>query len=169
MADEDIQKTTMIMKSKLFKWKVMPFGLKNVTRIFFQTMADVFKDWTDQFLKTFVDDDNVHNNDWKDHLNHLKVVFDKLRSVNLKLNSRKCCFGAKEIIFLGHVIDQQGLRLNPTTICAISKFPILLFITNVHSFLGLTGYYRSFIHEYAKITTPLFTLTKKDLAFNWTP
>jgi hypothetical protein len=99
MADEDIQKTTVIMKSILFKWKVMPFRLKNATRFFFQTMADVFKDWTDQFLKTFVDDVNVHNNGWRDHLNHLKMVFDKLRSVNLKLNPRKCCFGAKEILF----------------------------------------------------------------------
>jgi hypothetical protein len=58
-----------------------------------------------------VDDVNVHNNDWRDHLNNLKMVFDKLRSINLEFNSGKCCFGTKEITFLRHVVDQQGSKL----------------------------------------------------------
>jgi hypothetical protein len=85
-----------------------------------------------------MDDVNVHSSDWRDHLNHLKMVFYKLRSVNLKMNLGKCYFGAKEITFLRHVVDQQGSRLNPTKIHIVSKFPILLSITNVHSFLGFT-------------------------------
>jgi hypothetical protein len=105
MADENIQKIAMITKYGLFKWKVMPFRLKNATRTFSRTMANVFKDWIDQFLKIFVDDVNVHRNDWRDHLNHLRMVFDKLKLVNLKLNPEKCCFGAKEITFMGHVIN----------------------------------------------------------------
>jgi hypothetical protein len=68
-------------------------------------MAHVFKDWINQFLKMFVDDVNVHRNDWRDHLNHLRMVFDKLKLVNLKLNPEKYCFGAKEITFMGHVIN----------------------------------------------------------------
>jgi hypothetical protein len=75
-------------------------------------------------------------------------------------------FWSKGNSFLGHVIDQQGPQLNPTKICVISKFPILVFVINVRSFLGLTGYYRSFIHGYAMTIIPLFDLTKKDLAFN---
>jgi len=105
MADEKIQKIVMITRYGLFEWKVMPFRLKNATGIFSQTMVDVFKDWTDQFLKIFVDDVNVHNNYWKDHLNHLRMFFDRLKLVNLKLNPGKCCFKAKEITFLGHVVN----------------------------------------------------------------
>jgi hypothetical protein len=59
--------------------------------------------------------------------------------------------------------------LDPTNIQAISQFPVPFTITNVHSFLGLTGYYKSFIHGYAKIFSTLFELTKKDLPFKWTP
>jgi len=85
-----------------------------------------------------VDDVNVHSSYWRDHLNHLKMVFDKLRFVNLKLNSKKCYFGTKEITFLNRVVDQQGSRPNPAKIHVVSKFPILLSITNVRSFLGFT-------------------------------
>jgi hypothetical protein len=57
-------------------------------------MAEVFKDWTNQFLKVFVDDVNIHNQTWEEHLKHLKVVLTQLREVNLKLNLGKRSFGA---------------------------------------------------------------------------
>jgi uncharacterized NAD(P)/FAD-binding protein YdhS len=101
MADENIRKITMITKYGLFKWKVMPFKLKNPTRTFSRTMANVFKDWIDQFLKIFVEDVNVHRNDWRDHLNHLRMVFDKLKLVNLKLNAKKMLFWSKGNNFYG--------------------------------------------------------------------
>ncbi len=59
-----------------------------------------------------------------------------LKSVNLKLNPRKCCFGAQEIVFLGHVVNEQGSRPYPTKVCVISNFLILSSITNVWAFLG---------------------------------
>jgi hypothetical protein len=63
-------------------------------------MSEVFKNLGDKFLKVFVDDLNVHNESWEEHLQHLDVVFFKLREVNLKLNLNKCCFVAKNITFL---------------------------------------------------------------------
>jgi hypothetical protein len=68
-------------------------------------MAKVFKGWINQFLNIFVDDVNIHNSDWSDNLDHLRLVFEGLKSINLKLNPYKCCFGAKEITFLGHVVN----------------------------------------------------------------
>jgi len=64
----------------------MPFGLKNATSTFTQTMSEVFKDLGSKFLKVFVDDLNVHSESWGEHLQHLNAVFCKLREVNLKLN-----------------------------------------------------------------------------------
>jgi hypothetical protein len=81
------------------------FWFKECNMHFFGIMAKVFKDWIDQFLKVFVDDINIHNNDWKDHLDHMKMVFERMWDVNLKLNLGKCCFGAKEITFLRHVVN----------------------------------------------------------------
>ncbi len=116
-----------------------------------------------------MDDINIHNSDWSDHLDHLKLVFEKLKFVNLKLNPGKCCFGVREIAFLNHVVNQQGLRLDPTKVHVVSKFPTHMIIINVRAFLGLTRYYRAFIQGYAKIVGPLFDLTKKKLVFQWTP
>jgi len=74
MALEDMRKTTLITKSGLYDWIVMPFGLKNATSTFMQTMTVVFKDLGDTFLKVFIDDLNVHNEKWEDHLQHLGAV-----------------------------------------------------------------------------------------------
>jgi hypothetical protein len=68
-------------------------------------MEEDFKDWIDQFLKIFVDDVNIHNNVWKEHLDHLKMVLKRMWDANLKLNPGKCCFGAREIAFLRHVVN----------------------------------------------------------------
>ncbi len=61
MAPDDVKKTVVITKSGLYEWNVMPFGLKNATSTFSQTMADIFKEWTNQFVKVFVDDINIHS------------------------------------------------------------------------------------------------------------
>jgi hypothetical protein len=73
----------------------MPFGLKNATWTFSRTMAKMFKDWTNQFLKVFVDDVNIQNQIWEEHFTHLKVVLTQFQEVNLKLNPWKHSFGAQ--------------------------------------------------------------------------
>jgi hypothetical protein len=83
----------------------MPFGLKNATNNFFRIMAKMFKEWIDQFCKIFVGDVNIHSSNWSDHLEHLRLVLEKLIYVNLKLNPRKCYFGTKENFFGGHVVN----------------------------------------------------------------
>jgi hypothetical protein len=168
MSDENVWKKIVIIKSGLFEWNVMPFGLKNATNIFSCTTVKVFKGWINQFLKIFVDEINIHSSDWSDHLDHLRLVFDILRYVKLKFNPGKCCFETRDITFVGHVVNQQGSRLDPTKVHVISKFPTLMIIINVWTFLGLIGYYKAFIQGYAKIIGPLFDLTKKYLVFQWT-
>jgi len=78
----------------MYDWSVMPFGLKNAINIFSQTMAKIFKDWKNKFIKVFVDDGNIHNLTWRDHLQHIRMVFHRLKKVHLKLNLNKCYFGA---------------------------------------------------------------------------
>jgi hypothetical protein len=145
----------------------MPFGLKNATSTFTRTMTEVFKDLGNSFLKIFVDDLNVHNEGWQDHLQHLGAVLSRLREVNLKLNPSKCCFATGSIVFLGHVVSKEGTRLNPSKIHAVRQFPTPTTVTNVRSFLGLTGYYRKYIKGYSRVAGPLFELTKKDVVFVW--
>jgi hypothetical protein len=167
MAPKDMKKTTLITKTGLNDWTVMPFGLKNATNTFTRTMSEVFKDLGSKFLKVFVDDLNVHSESWEEHLQHLGVVLYKLREVNLKLNPNKCCFAAKSNTFLGHVVSEEGTKPDPGKIEAILHFPQPKIITNVRSFLGLTGYYRNCVRGYLRLAVPLFELTKKDVNFVW--
>jgi len=167
MVPEDVKKTALITKTGLYDWTVMPFGLKNATSTFTRTMSSVFKEMGDKFLKVFVDDLNIHNENWEDHLRHLGVVLSRLREVNLKLNPSKCCFATESIVFLGHVVSRAGTKPDPGKIDAVLCFLELKTVTNVRSFLGLTGYYRKYIREYSRLVNPLFELTKKDVPFVW--
>ncbi len=94
MSQDDVKKTAIITKFGLYDQNVMSFGLKNATGMFSRTMVEVFKDQTNQFLKVFVDDVNIHSQTWEEHLKHLKVVLTQLQEVKLKLNLGKCSFGA---------------------------------------------------------------------------
>jgi hypothetical protein len=167
MAPEDMSKITLVTKSGLYDWTVMPFGLKNATSTFMRTMTEIFKDLGDTFLKVFVDDLNVHSEMWQDHLQHLGAVLSRLREVNLKLNPSKCCFAAGSIVFLGHVVSKEGTRPDPSKIDAVRRFPEPTTVTSIRSFLGLTGYYCKYIKGYSRIAGPLFELTKKDVVFVW--
>jgi len=111
-------------------------------------MSSVFKEMGDKFLKVFVDDLNIHSENWEDHLQHLGVALSKLREVNLKLNPSTCCFATESIVFLGHVVSKEGTKPDPGKIDAVLLFPEPKTVTNVRSFLGLTGYYRKYIREY---------------------
>ncbi len=141
MALENMKKITSTTKNGLYDWTIIPFGLKNATSIFTRTMSKVFKDLGSKFLKVFVDDLNVHNKSWEEHLQHLDVVFFKLKEVNLKLNPNKCCFATKNITFLNHVVSKEGTKLNLDKIETILHFLEPKMIINVRSFLGLTWYY----------------------------
>jgi hypothetical protein len=167
MAPEDMKKTALITKTGLYDWTVMPFGLKNATSTFTRTMSTIFKELGDKFLKIFVDDLNIHSENWEEHLQHLDVVFFKLREVNLKLNPIKCCFAAKNITFLGHVVSNEGAKPDPGKIDAVVHFPEPKTVTNIMPFLGLTGYYRNYVRGYSWLAAPLFELTKRDVAFVW--
>jgi hypothetical protein len=74
MAPDDVKKTIVITKSGFYEWNVMPFGLKNATSTFSRTMVDIFKEWSNQFVKVFVDDLNIHSGTWNEHLCHIRLV-----------------------------------------------------------------------------------------------
>jgi hypothetical protein len=74
MAPKYVKKTTLVTKTGLYDWMVMPFNRKNATSTFTRTMSSVFKEMGDKFLKVFVDDLNIHSENWEDHLRHLGAV-----------------------------------------------------------------------------------------------
>ncbi len=101
------------------------------------------------------------------HLDKLAFVFQKYAEAGLKLNLSKCSFLKSSIAFLGHTVDKTGIHTNDAKIQAVQKFPVPSSVENVRFFLGLAGYYRSFIKNFASIASPLTQPLKKNLACHW--
>jgi hypothetical protein len=145
----------------------MPFGMKNATNTFSKTMPKVFGEYLEKFLKVFVDDLNICNHSWEQHLAHLRFVLLKLREINFKLNPGKCEFVKISLTFLGHEVNHDGTQLDPRKIKVIIDFPIPTSIINVKTFLWLISYYQDYVMGYFRIAMPLFDLIKKDIIFRW--
>ena len=170
--DESREKTAFITHRGLFEFHVMPFGLTNAPAIFQRLMQRVLegvnpKDGRDS-ADVYIDDVLVFSQTADDHVEHLRVVLDRLRRAGLKLKPKKCHFVRQSIEYLGHVITPEGLLPNPHQAEAVKNFPVPTSVTGVRQFLGLASYYRRFIRNFARIASPLHSLTRKSAEFQWT-
>jgi hypothetical protein len=116
----------------------------------------------------FFDDILIYRKSWVAHVQHVNKVLQLLKEKQLYSKPSKCLFGVKEVEYLGHIVSHEGVKVDPNTIKAMMDWMIPKRLKNLRVFLGLTSYYRTFVWNYGRITTPLMELTKKD-AFSWTP
>lgn len=162
------QKAAFITQSGVYEWKRMPFGLQN-SPISFQTlMSNVLRGLNWKSVLVYVDDILIFSKSFDEHLKHLGQVFDRLKEANLKLQPAKCHFAVKKLKFLGHIISKNGIQVDPEKTKAMSEFPVPKTQKQVRSFLGMANYYRRFIHNFAKIATPLNAMLSKDKKIEWT-
>ena len=99
-------------------------------------------------------------NDFELHLSQLEKVLIKLKTANMHLKLSKCHFAAAELPFLGHIVGRFGLKIDPTKVEKLNKTKFPTTKREVRQFLGLAGYFRDFIKDYAEIAAPLTNLTK---------
>ena len=161
MHPNDVEKTAFSTEQGHFEFKRMPFGLKNAPATFQRLMDNILKGLQEDTCMTYLDDIIVYSVSLEEHLIKLKKVFDRLAQANFKIKLEKCDFMKKELKYLGHVISEDGVKPNPEKIEAITKFPIPKTQKEIKSFLGLVGYYRKFIRDFAKLTKPLTICLKK--------
>ncbi|GJZ05632.1 hypothetical protein Tco_0539425 [Tanacetum coccineum] len=103
----------------------------------------------------------------KEHANHLRIILELLRKEKLYAKFSKCDFWIHIVQFLGHLIDSQGLHVDPTKIEAVKNWTSPTTPTEVRQFLGLASYYRRFIEGFSKIAKPLTKLTQKNKSYIW--
>ncbi|GJT37751.1 putative reverse transcriptase domain-containing protein [Tanacetum coccineum] len=119
--DEDIPKTAFIIRYEHYKFQVMPFGLTNAPAVFMDLMNRVCKPYLDKFVIVFIDDILIYSRNKEEHANHLRIILELLRKEKLYAKFSKCDFWVSIVQFLGHLIDSQGLHVDPAKIKAIAK------------------------------------------------
>ena len=120
------------------------------------------------FIRVYIDDITIASKDENEHLEHINILLNRLNELNLKINPDKCNWFATEIKLLGHIVDQNGIRMDVDKIEAIKNRKEPTNLKQLQSFLGLTNYYRKFVLNYSRITAPLHKLTSQQSKWEWT-
>lgn len=159
--------TAFICHLGVFQFTRVPFGLKNAPSHFQSKMMDTLRGllFTDCLL--YVDDILVMGKDNEDFLRALANVFERLERARLKLGAHKCKLGVKSVKFLGYIVSEEGLSVDPDRLSPLAEMLSPATIGEVRSALGLFNFYRKFINDYASLAEPLIALTRKGVAFSW--
>jgi hypothetical protein len=131
-------------------------------------MNGVFRDYLDKFVIVFLDDILVHSKSEEEHEHHLRMVLQVLREHQLYDKLRKCSFYQRQIHYLGHIISEEGIIVDPEKVEAIREWSAPMNVVEVISYMGLAGYYRRFITGFSKIAHPITSLQRKEKKFQWT-
>jgi hypothetical protein len=145
----------------------MPFGLMNVGATFQRAMEFAFRDIIQKIIEIYQDDLTVVSKERKDHLSHLKIVFERCRKYGISLNPKKSVFGIDEGKLLGHVASPGGVSIDPERVQSIKDVRPPANKKALQSFLGKINFIRRFMPNFAERIKPLSTLLKKDVAFRW--
>ncbi|CAG2249684.1 Retrovirus-related Pol polyprotein from transposon 17.6 [Mytilus edulis] len=167
MEPDSKAKTAFSSHKGLFQFKVLPMGCCNSAATFERLMELVLRGYQWIRCLCYLDDVIIFGPDFDSALENLRLVFERLRSANLKLKPSKCSFFQKEVSFLGHVVSEKGIGCDKSKIDSVQKWPIPRTMTEIRSFLGLAGYYRKFIPNFSEVASPLTRLTKKAVKFQW--
>ncbi|NAV32995.1 reverse transcriptase-like protein [Klebsiella pneumoniae] len=152
---------------RVFYYKVMPFCLKNAGATYQWAMTKIFDELIHNQVECYVDDLVIKSIQKEDHLFDLRIIFERLRQYELKMNPLKCAFGVSSGKFLGFVVRHHGIEIDPLKIKAILEMPPPKSLTQLRSFQGRLAYLRRFISNLSGRCQPFAILNKKDSKYVW--
>ncbi|GJU98439.1 putative reverse transcriptase domain-containing protein [Tanacetum coccineum] len=135
--EEDIPKTAFRTRYGHYEFQVMPFGLTNAPAIFMDLMNRVCKPYLDKFVIVFIDDILIYSKNKEEHEGHLRLILELLKNEELYAKFSKCEFWIPKVQFLGHVIDREGIHVDPAKIESIKDWASPKSPTEIRQFLGL--------------------------------
>ncbi|KAL7292694.1 hypothetical protein TKK_0013817 [Trichogramma kaykai] len=169
MKSEDKLKTAFSTLNGHYQYCRMPMGLKNAPATFQRLMDRVLRGLQNTEMLVYLGDIIIYAKDLKEHDAKVRRLLDRLRAAKLVLEPEKVNFLRKEVGFLGHIVSEKGVEMDPKKIEVMRNFPEPKTVKQIRQFLGMAGYYRRFIQDFSKIGKPLHDLTKKGNKFDWSP
>eukprot|EP00043_Microstomoeca_roanoka_P019474 m.219569 g.219569 ORF g.219569 m.219569 type:complete len:1192 (-) comp17002_c0_seq5:791-4366(-) len=168
VAERDIHKTAFTTRYGNYEWMVLPFGLCNAPATFQRLMNDVLREFIDKCVVVYLDDVLVYSSTWTDHRHDLRSVCQKLQQQKLYCKPSKCMFGLTTVKFVGHIVTQNQVHMDPDKIKAVADWPVPKTPKDLRGFLGFANFYRKFISRFAHIAQPLTELLRgKPTSIAW--
>ncbi|GBG77921.1 hypothetical protein CBR_g25852 [Chara braunii] len=164
---DDQYKTTFQTRYGHYEFVMIPFGLTNAPATFQRCINDLFRPWLDKFVVAYLDDILVFSKTLQEHQGHLRQVLEKLREANFKINPKKCEWDKTQVLYLGHVLDEDGIKPEDSKIAAIRDWSTPRTLRELRSFLGLANYHKKFVRNFSTIAAPLRRLLKKEAIWQW--
>jgi transposase InsO family protein len=148
----------------------MPFGLCNAPQTMQKLMDKIVPEHLKESVFVYLDDLLVISSDFQTHIDTLKEVAHELQKANLTINVKKCKFLRKRVTFLGYDVGEGKVMTSAEKVKAIVEYPVPNTVRKVRRFLGMAGYYRRFVGNFAAISSPLTDRLKNPKGrFTWTP
>ena len=151
----------------LYQYTRVPFGLATGDRMLSSLLDHVFQEFKFDFVYHYLDDVVIYSKSFEAHLEHIRLVLDRLRPAGLTVKPEKVVFANQEIVFMGHLVSPAGVRIDPERTRVIREFPVPCDIKGISRFIRMVNIYHKFIPRLAGVTAPLNALRKKGVKFVW--
>lgn len=167
LAEESKHLTTFCTQRNTYQFTRVPFGISIGAQALSSVLDTLFEDIKFKFVLHYLDDIVIYSADFESHLKHIEIVLSKLRFAGFTIKPEKANFAKKQISFLGNLVDERGITIDPSRTNSIRNYPRPKNAKAISRFIGMTGYFHKYIKNYAEIAAPLNELRKKDAKFIW--
>lgn len=162
---EERQKLAFVTQSGKWQYVMLPMGLTDSPAIFQELMDTVFGELRGKIVLVYMDDILVMAKSIEELARNMQIVFDRLRQFNLKLKGDKCRFGVNELVFLGHLVNGDTVKPDPSKIQTLINQSLPKTMKQLQSFLGFVNHYSRYIPDFSSLVAPLYRLTSKARKF----
>lgn len=167
LSESSIPKTGFVTPDGHYEFLRMPFGLANAPSEFQRLMNSVLGDYINTIAQVYIDDIIIPARDFEEGLVRLRKVLVRLKQHNLTLKLSKCKFFLKQVEYLGREISENGVRPGLQKVVAVQEMPVPNNVKQLRQFLGLAGYFRKFIQNFAVLAEPLTRLLRKNVVWEF--
>jgi hypothetical protein len=159
--EQDIHKTAFQTPNGLMEWIAMPVGLCNAPATFRRMMNDILRDTLHKFVTLYLDDVSIYSRTLEEHVEHLRLVLQRLKEEGLKLRLKKYFFGRQGMEYLGCIVSAYQISVSTKKVEAVAYWPVPTTQKEVRSFVLFCNFYARFIQHFSDLTAPLTELLWK--------